>query len=56
MKYQLNVFWKDGSISGRVIEIPWALRQDPKNARVELQPYEPPKTVAVDRRTKKRVV
>lgn len=28
MKYQLAIFWKDGSASGRVIELDWPLAHD----------------------------
>lgn len=41
-KYQLNVYWKDGGASGRVIEIAWPLSHSLKDIRrVEIRRYKP---------------
>jgi hypothetical protein len=41
MKYQLSVWWRDGSSSGRLVEIPWPLAKDPRYAkRIKLESLE----------------
>jgi hypothetical protein len=42
MKYQLVIRWKDGSVSGRVIDLTWPLRQPLRNVeKFTLKRYRP---------------